>query len=196
MTSIAVVIAHEIFGVNAHVHRVAEHLRRYQCDVFTPELLATPGESYGPSQQTEAYAAFNRGGGVTGMAQRLQDFAAPLREKYSQLAVLGFSVGATSAWLAASHRLFDAVVCCYGSRIRDYEQQDVACPVLLLFAAREPSFDPRELIGRLSTRQHVTALLYDAGHGFCDRDSAAHDDRAAADVMRRSTNFLRLAPRR
>lgn len=37
-------------------------------------------------------------------------------------------------------------VCCYGSRIRDVTDLPIASPCLPLFAAHEPSFDPRSVV--------------------------------------------------
>lgn len=189
----AVVIVHEIFGLNAHIERVRERLDRYGCDVFAPHLLGSAERSFDRADEGAAYPSFMRAGGVAAMSRRLISFAESLRGRYDRVGALGFSVGATSAWIAAGTGVFDAVVCCYGSRIRDVTDLPVACPCLLLFAAHEPSFDPRNVVERVADRESVTAYVYDHGHGFCDRDSPNYDADAAEHALKWAIRFLGLA---
>ena len=53
---------------------------------------------------------------------------AELRAKYGTLILIGYSVGATLAWLAARSGLCDGAVCHYGSRIRQYCDAAPPCP--------------------------------------------------------------------
>jgi dienelactone hydrolase len=192
---IAVVIAHEILGRNAHIGRMKNRFGRYHCDVHTPDLFDDPARYFRPGEQSAAYEHFMKKGGAVAMAARLSEFARTLRPRYRKIYVLGFSAGATSAWIAASEGAFDAAVCFYGSRIRDHTDLVAACPCLLLFAATEPSFSPGRMIDRLAGRKNVTTGLYDCGHGFCDLDSPNHDPEAAESALTRAAGFLNLTRR-
>lgn len=64
------------------------------------------------------------------------------RTQYETLIVVGYSVGATLAWLSAASGLCDGVVCYYGSRIRQYLHLAPLCPTLVIVARYEPAFDP------------------------------------------------------
>lgn len=189
---VAVVIAHEILGRNAHIERMANRFRRYHCDVYTPDLFDVPGRRFRSSEQAAAYEYVMKTGGVVAMAARLSEFAGTLRSSYQEIFALGFSVGATSAWLAASDGAFDAAVCFYGSRIRDHTDLVAPCPCLLLFAATEPSFSPASVVDQLAGRMNVTTGLYDCGHGFCDLDSRHYDPEAAESGLLRAAGFLGL----
>jgi dienelactone hydrolase len=181
------VIAHEIAGPTIG----ADRLRTARdCDIYTPNLLADPRQHFAPDQHEAAYASFMSTGGVTAMATRLSAVAERLRPRYRKVCALGFSVGATSAWIAASRGVFDTVVGIYGSRIRDHADLVPTCPCLLLFAAREPSFAPRDLIGHLAGAKNVTTVLYECGHGFCDPAGPNYDASAAEHALTRATEFL------
>ena len=187
----ALVVAHEVLGPNEHGERVAARFRRGGCTVLTPNFL-TDGEVYRSTDEKAAYASFTATLGVTGMADALESYARELRADYERVVCLGFSVGATAAWLASATGVFDAVACFYGSRIRDHADILPLCSCLAVFAAHEASFDPRALVERLSGRQHVTVELYDCRHGFCDEDSVHHDAEASRLAFRNAARMLGL----
>lgn len=96
-------------------------------------------------QQEEAYRHFsaNVGFDPAVVTTLLHD----LRTQYETLIVVGYSVGATLAWLSAASGLCDGVVCYYGSRIRQYLHLAPLCPTLVIVARYEPAFDPRHAAG-------------------------------------------------
>ncbi|KDN24049.1 hypothetical protein DV20_01270 [Amycolatopsis rifamycinica] len=187
----AVVVAHEILGLTPHITRMKTALEQFGVDVYTPQLTQGPARVFAPSDQEAAYAHFTRAGGVVAMAARLNAFGTSLRSRYRKVGAMGFSVGATSGWIVASEGVFDAVVCFYGSRIRDYPELAPTCPCLLLFAEREPGFDPLDLAERLEEQESVTTRLYPCGHGFADMDNPNHDTVAADDALATAKGFLR-----
>ncbi len=186
----AVVVAHEILGLTPHIDRLKSAFEQLGVDVYAPQLTEGPARVFAPSEQEAAYAHFNRLGGVVTMAARLNAFGTGLRSRYRKVAAVGSSVGATSAWIAASEGVFDAVVGFYGSRIRDYPDLAPTCPCLLLFAEREPGFVPRDLAGRLEDHDAVSTRIYSCGHGFLDLDNPNHDMVAAEDALAAARGFL------
>ncbi|WP_116043255.1 dienelactone hydrolase family protein [Amycolatopsis palatopharyngis] len=190
----ALVIAHEILGLNAHIERMRDRFARYSCDVHTPALFEDPTRRFRHDEQRAAVGYLRRTGGVDAMAGRLIGVAESLRPRYRRVLALGFSAGATASWIAANSGVFDAVVCLYGSRIRDHLDLRPACPCLSLFAAVEPGFSPRRVAAGLAGTRNVTAEVYDCGHGFCDKDNANHDGDAAEHALTRAAAFLGLAP--
>jgi dienelactone hydrolase len=84
--------------------------------------------------------------------------------------MIGFSVGATIAWRCCENLKCDGIVCCYGSRIRDYLLLQPCCPVLLLFAEQD-SFDVDSVIMKLQGKSNVERYKLKASHGFMDQYS-------------------------
>lgn len=119
----AIVLLHEIYGINAHIQRTAATWRSRGFDTYTPALFShsTP---FAYEQQEQAWRHFSDNVGFDTAA--IVSLLAELRAKYGTLILIGYSVGATLAWLAARSGLCDAAVCHYGSRIRLYS--DVAPP--------------------------------------------------------------------
>lgn len=183
-------IAHEIVGPTIDADRLRTVLGARDCDIHTPNLLADPRQHFGQDQHEAAYASFMSTGGVPAMTTRLSAVAERLRPRYRTVHALGFSVGATSAWIAASRGVFDTVVGLYGSRIRDHADLVPTCPCLLLFAAREPAFAPRDLVTRLTGTRNVTTAVYECDHGFCDPAGPNYDAPAAEHAMARAAEFL------
>ncbi len=120
----------------------------------------------------------------------INGFAAQLRPRYTRLFLLGSSVGATLAWLCENSGLYDGVVCCYGSRIRDYAHPPPACPTLAIFARHEKSFPPEAVESALSGIPGLQVETADAGHGFCDKYSDHFDLEAAPYAEKCIKGFL------
>jgi dienelactone hydrolase len=187
----AVVVVHEIYGVNAHITATAEALRAYPCDVFTPSFLPA-GAVFAQEDEARAYREFARDPGLERMAEELSRFIHDLRSRYRRVLCIGFSVGATSAWLASATAPLDGSVCFYGSRIRDHLAVQPTAPCLLLFAEHEPGFSVPEVALELRHRPHVTVTTYPCRHGFCNPDSPAHDSERSLQAWETAIRFLRL----
>ncbi|MDI3405291.1 dienelactone hydrolase family protein [Streptomyces cavernicola] len=194
----AVVVAHEIYGVNAHIRGVAAALQAYRCDVFTPSFL--PSDTvYARAEEALAYREFRRDPGVRAMGGALARFAAGLRERhggrgYRRVLCVGFSVGATAAWLASGTGALDRAVCFYGSRIRDHLDVEPAAPCLVVLAEHEPGFSGPALARALAGRRGVTTAVHPCRHGFCDPGSPAHSTEHAGRAWDSAVRFLDLEP--
>ncbi|QSY49537.1 MULTISPECIES: dienelactone hydrolase family protein [Streptomyces] len=188
----AVVVAHEIYGVNDHIIGVARMLRPYRCDVFTPSFLPS-GFVYPREDERQAYREFMRSPGVMSMSQALVQFTGGLRERYRRVLCIGFSVGATSAWLASGAGAVDKTVCFYGSRIRDHLDVQPAAPCLVVFAAQEPSFSAPAVAEKLAGRRDVMTEIYPCRHGFCDPGSPHYSAEHAHQAWESATRFLGLS---
>ncbi|MET7520133.1 dienelactone hydrolase family protein [Streptomyces sp. NPDC005480] len=190
----AVVIAHEIYGVNDHIAGVAKALEPYQCDVFTPSFLPS-GAVYPREEESRAYSEFMRAPGVTRMSEALTKFTEGLRERYRRVLCIGFSVGATSAWLTSGTGAVDKAVCIYGSRIRDHLDVQPAAPCLVVFAEQEPSYSVPAVAERLAAHADVATEIYPCSHGFCDPGSPNYSAEHSHQAWNSTTRFLGLSQR-
>lgn len=173
---VAVVILHEIYGINAHIRRVRQQWQARGFDVYTPALFphVTP---FNYEHQAEAYHQFSNHVGFEPAS--VISLLSELRTQYTTLIVVGYSVGATLAWLAARSGLCDCVICHYGSRIRQYSDIAPSCPALIIIARNEPAFDTGRMQLELEKLALVQCHQFDAHHGFCDSDSPTFDARLA-----------------
>ncbi len=113
----AAIILHEIYGINAHIQRAGHEWMTRGFDIYIPALFPhhTP---FRYEQQEEAYRHFSANVGFDPAV--VTTLLHELRTQYETLIVVGYSVGATLAWLSAASGLCDGVICYYGSRIRQY----------------------------------------------------------------------------
>jgi|GEM_PF-5737248 len=103
------------------------------------------------------------------------------RPIYQHIVVMGFSVGATVAWLLAGYTgLCDGSVGYYGSRIRHYTNIIPKVPALLLYGQSEPAFDLSALLQTLARTPEVILEQYPALHGFSNPYSSHYQPVAAS----------------
>lgn len=188
----ALLIAHEIWGVNDHMQQVARWFQlRTDWEVFTPSYLRTPIAPLVTPEQT-AYRTFMATVGIEGMTQALTRDLSELSRTYERVYCLGFSVGATAAWLAASQARLQAVACVYGSRIRDHLDQPPLVPTLVVMAEHEASFDPTTLTAQLNGLSNVRATSYPGTeHGFCNPGIRSHNASCTQRAYEEITDFFR-----
>jgi len=160
----AIIVLHEIYGVNEFVKEQCRKFRNVGYDVFCPNMIAKPPFSY--EESMEAYDFFMKNVGFEAY-KKISGFVNQLKSKYDHVFIIGFSVGATLAWRCCENTLCSGIIACYGSRIRDYTDLTPTCPMLLLFA-KEDSFDVPALVCQLQEKQHLSIVEFDAAHGFLD----------------------------
>ncbi len=91
-----------------------------------------------------------------GAQKQIEALAHSVQGRYRYCFIVGYSIGATIAWLCSGKAdLFSGVVGVYGSRLRDYKAVESKCPVLLCFPRTEESFDVAELLQALFGKSNV-----------------------------------------
>ncbi|MCI9975892.1 dienelactone hydrolase family protein [Clostridioides difficile] len=172
-SNIAIVVLHEIYGANNFIKDVCQKYYKDGYDVFCPELLGDRKVfSYSESQEAYGFFIDNVGFDIYKQVEKLIN---DLKSEYKYVLVIGYSVGATIAWRCSEDSLCDGIVCCYGSRIRDYMEVTPKCPTLLVFAKHD-SFDVDSIFCQLSRKQNVQIEILDANHGFIDTYSKNYSD--------------------
>jgi len=184
-----IVVVHEIYGVNRHMDEFCGRLANAHADVYCPDLLNRP-VPFGYEEEGAAYANFMAHAGFERSAEKVNALLSELRSSYKKLYVVGFSVGATIAWLCGRQGHVDGVAGYYGSRIRDYTTLTPDCPVLLFFPSRERAFPIQELIETLKPKRNVEVRQYAGEHGFGDPFSANYHRAAAAEAFTELQAFI------
>jgi dienelactone hydrolase len=182
----AMVLLHEIYGVNQFVKEQYKKFNEDGYDVFCPNMIDRGPFSY--EKSIEAYDFFMNNVGFE-VYKEISDFVNQLKDKYVNLFIIGFSAGATIAWRCSENSLCSGIVACYGSRIRDYTDINPICPTLLLFA-KEDSFDVHAVVCQLQDKQHLSVLEFDARHGFLDPHSKHYNAKQSKCAEETITCFI------
>ena len=170
-----IIVLHEIYGLNSHIIGVCDRLAQAKVDVLCPNLLGERQEPFHYDEEALAYRHFMTEVGFSAAQEEIEALARNVRDRYRYCFIVGYSIGATIAWLCSGNSgLFSGVVGVYGSRIRDYTLIEPKCPVLLCFPRAEESFDVAELIRTLSGKNNVNLFKADALHGFADPRSTKY----------------------
>lgn len=183
----AVILLHEIYGVNDFIKLTADRYARMGFQVFIHDMLH--GQSFSYDQADEAYQYFNQNIGFDAY-KNVEVLIKNLKKKFRVVILAGFSVGATVAWRCCRNLLCDGIICHYGSRIRDYSEMTPTCPVLAVFAEQD-SFDVHILAKSIDRSPMVHILRIDGPHGFMDPYSSAYDNRLTEEVYYWIENNLR-----
>jgi dienelactone hydrolase len=119
-------------------------------------------EEYDYAQEEEAYRYFLNFVDFEPSEKKITFLLRQEEKEYKQIFLLGYSAGATIAWLCGGLNVkCDGVIGFYGSRIRDYTETRPQCPVLLIYPEEEKSFDPCELREALSKKEKVEVHILD-----------------------------------
>ena len=171
----ALVLIQEIFGVNSHIHSVADDYAAQGYQVVAPALFDRVQPNlelgYNPADTAQGMKAARQ----IGLDMALKDVAAAIahaRAEWSALkvGVLGFCYGGSLAWLAATRLDPAAAVCYYGGQIAANANETPRCPVMMHFGAKDPHIGPAEIEKIKAAHPDLPVFVYDAGHGFnCDQ---------------------------
>jgi carboxymethylenebutenolidase len=189
------VVVQEIFGVNAHIRSVADGYARdgflavapalfdrYECGVE----LAYEGADMQRAMSFLPKLDMNKC--VADVAAAI-DFARA--ETGKNVGVIGYCLGGTLAWLAATRLRVDAAVGYYGGRISSHANETPAVPIMLHFGKQDGHIPAEEVDKVKAAHPEVEIYWYDAGHGFnCDARSS-YSPEAALEARRRSLEFLK-----
>ncbi|MDU2065709.1 MAG: dienelactone hydrolase family protein [Sporomusaceae bacterium] len=184
-----IVVLHEVYGVNKHIIDVCEKLQSYGVDTIAPNLL-NGREAYAAEEEQAAYNYFMSSIGFEEAFKEVNRVLISVRPYYKNVYVLGYSIGATLAWLAAQTGLCDFCIAFYGSRIRDYLRVQPKCDMVLFFPEIEKSFVVDDLLVCLRTIKNVQAEKLAGQHGFANPFSKSYHKESADKAWARIEQIL------
>lgn len=184
----AIVVLHEIYGINSHIQTVCAYYKDLGYDVYCPNLIGRE-QTFEYAQQDLAYDYFKNNIGFD-IYLNLLKWLKELRAQYKTILLIGYSVGATIAWRCSSSGICDGVIGYYGSRIRDYLDVTPSCKVLLMFAENEPSFCPDQLQFTPAQQKSTSVVILPGHHGFCDIFSEHYNPDSFLETQLLATKFI------
>ena len=186
-SDIAIIILHEIYGINQHIKDVCKYYSEQKYDVYCPNLY-NDNFSYGYVEQESAYLNFNENVGFEAY-HKINLLTNEIKNQYRKIFIIGFSVGATIAWRCAESGKCDGIIGYYGSRIRDYISITPLCPTLLLFASKD-SFDACGLARKLNMKRNVLTKVFDGNHGFADKYGENFSESSKVKALEMTKEFI------
>ncbi|MNS12847.1 Carboxymethylenebutenolidase [compost metagenome] len=184
-----VIILHEIYGVNNHIHHYEKLLSMLGYEVLCPNLLHRDPFPY--EREDEAYDYFMQSISFEKAAQEVSQLVEDYRSRYERIFLVGFSVGTTVAWMCSGEAEVDGVVGFYGSRIRSYVGVEPRCQVQLIFSSQEKSLNVEELATGLSEKRGTGIQIVEGRHGFMNPFHPAYDAIKAGVCMEQVLELLR-----
>jgi carboxymethylenebutenolidase len=199
----AVVVLHELFGVNSDIRQTCDELARHGFIAVAPDLFWRQQRRVDLGVRSEAdwqtglalYEVYDRDLGVNDVAATMRT-AAGLHGASGKVGVLGYCLGGMLAFLAAARHPVDAAVAFHGGDTEKYlaEAPAIAGPMLMHLAG-EDEFMPREardaIKAALAGKPQVQVFTYEGCHHAFSRHGGAHyDAEAAALANRRTWDFL------
>lgn len=190
------VVVQEAFGVNRHIRSVTDGFAKDGFFAVAPALFdrIERGVELGyTGEDMQKGIGFARG---LDLAKAVLDVEAVLdyarRETGKKAGVIGYCLGGSLAWLAATRLHPDAAVGYYGGYVTKFAEETPRAPVMLHFGLQDqhiPKAEIDEKVGR--AHPEIPIYWYDAGHGFNCDDRASYNAAAANLARRRSLEFLK-----
>jgi carboxymethylenebutenolidase len=189
------VVVQEIFGVNAHIKAVTDGFAGDGYLALAPALFDRVESGfavgYTPDDIERGRAIRGKIGWDT-MVMDLRAAVRALRDEGLRVGVVGYCMGGTMAWLAATR--VDGVAAAvgyYGGAVAEFAAEQPRCPVLLHWGETDASI-PKEHWHRVQTAHpDVPMHVYPAGHGFnCDARASYHEPSARL-ARQRTLDFFR-----
>jgi carboxymethylenebutenolidase len=190
------VVVQEAFGVNRHIRSVTDGFAADGFFAVAPALFdrvergAELGYAGDDMQKGLALAR------SIDPAKAMLDVGAALdyarRETGKKVGVIGYCLGGSMAWLAATRLRPDAAVGYYGGHIAKFAEEPLKAPVMLHFGLEDqhiPKAEIDEKVGK--AHPEVPIFWYQAGHGFNCDDRASYNADAARLARQRSVEFLK-----
>jgi carboxymethylenebutenolidase len=200
----AIVVLHEVFGVNADMRATCDELADEGFVTICPELFwrQSPHVDLSVTSQKDweqglaLYVAFDLNAGVRDIEATVHAGRA-LAGPGQRAGVIGFCLGGLLTFLAAARTRVDAAVAFHGARTEEFlaETADIDAP-LQMHLADEDEFMPRDaqarIAGALAQNARFEVFNYAGCRHAFSRHGGAHFDADASILSRaRTVDFLR-----
>jgi carboxymethylenebutenolidase len=189
-----VVVIQEIFGVNHHIRAVCDRLAGEGYRAVAPALFDRQTKDFESGYTPDEIAEARKFVANPDWGAMLRDTQAAIDEIKSQgpVAIMGFCMGGTIAFLAAC-RLngLSAAVCYYGGQIAKNADEKPKVPTMMHFGETDQAIPTSDVEMIKQKRPESEIYVYPiAGHGFhCDERGSFHEPSAKL-AWERSMAFL------
>jgi carboxymethylenebutenolidase len=190
------VVVQEAFGVNSHIRAITDGWANDGFLAVAPALFDRVQRGvelgYGQEDLQKGVSLIRQGN----PDDRVRDVAAALayarKATGKKAGVIGYCLGGSMAWLAATRLDPDVAVGFYGGQIIAYSGETPRVPLMLHFGLQDSHIPKAEIDSRVAAAHPEVAIFwYDAGHGFNCNDRASYNADASKLARERSLEFLK-----
>ena len=199
----AVVVLHEVFGVNADIRKTCDELAEQAFIAVAPDLFwrQEPGVDLSVTSEPDwqhglrLYQAYDRDAGARDVKDTV-NYLAKLPGCTGKVAVMGFCLGGLMTFLTAVRYGVDAAVAYHGGDTEKYLGEiDGFDSPLLMHLAEEDEFISKpaqaEIKAALASKPNATVYSYPGQYHAFARHNGAHYNAAAAELANaRTSEFL------
>jgi len=190
----AVVVLHEVFGVNADIRKTCDELAEQSFIAVAPDLFwrQEPGVDLNVTSEPDwqhglrLYQAYDRDAGARDVKDTV-NVVAKLPGCSGRVAVLGYRLGGLMAFLTAARYGVDAAVVYHGGDTEKYlgEVNELDAP-LLMHLAEDDEFISKPAQAAIKTalasKPNATVYSYPGQHHAFARHNGTHYNAAAASL--------------
>ena len=178
----AVVVLQEIFGLTRHIDDMCARFAQAGYDAIAPGLFERIERDFHADHDAAGIAKGRAAVAATPWDQMAGDVQAAIdwcaARGGGSIFATGFCYGgACACYAAAPCDKLSAASCFYGRLIADLLDDAPRIPTILHYGERDPAIPLSDVERVRAAYPSMPIHLYDAGHGFCRRDS---DDFAPA----------------
>lgn len=190
------VIVQEIFGVNAHIRSVADRYAAAGYHAVAPAIFdrAERGIELGYAKEDVPIGRAARE--KISLDDMIKDIAASANHVAAsgKVAVIGYCLGGSLAWLSASRiPNLAAAIGYYGGMVVSHLNETPLCPVMLHFGESDPSIamaDVEKVRAGVDPGK-VQVFTYPAGHAFNRDGTPAYHAESAKLALERTLELLK-----
>jgi len=200
----AVVVLHEVFGVNADLRQTCDALAASGFLAVCPDLFwrQSPGVDLSVTSEADwntglaLYMAYDRDAGVIDVVESMKA-AAHLDCASGKVAVMGYCLGGLMAFLTAARSHVDAVVAYHGGDTEKYlsEAPAITAPMMMHLADEDEFISKAaqsEIKAALAGKPNVEVYSYaGCNHAFSRHGGAHYNAEAAHLANQRTWDFLK-----
>jgi len=193
-TTKGLVVIQEIFGVNHHIKKLTDGFAAEGYAAIAPAVFdrAEPGFESGYSpEDIERGRAVRAKIDIDLMVMDVRAAVQTLRGEGLKVGAVGYCLGGTLAWLAAT-RIdgLGASVPYYGGGIGATATEQPKCPVLMHFGETDTSIPPDHWEAVRKAHPGLLMHIYPAGHGFVCDDRGSYHESSARLARERTLEFF------
>lgn len=186
-----IVVIQEIFGVNAHIRRVADRFAEYGYTAIAPAFFDHLETGVELGYDAAGYARGKQLTTELGLDRAVEDVASAAEAIASagRIGTVGYCWGGTVALLSAL-RLGLPSVSYYGARNLPFLHEVPKAPVMFHFGEKDQHITPEMVAKHREALPQMDVYTYPADHGF-NRDVGPQYDEASAKLaMQRTLAFF------
>ncbi len=190
-----VVVIQEIFGVNNHIRSVCDRLAEVGYVALAPQIFdrVEPDfeTGYSPDEVAHARTFIPK----LDWDKVMADTEAAIDElkKEGAVAVMGFCLGGSVSWIAATKfGGLAAAVCYYGGQIMQHIDKKPRCPVQMHFGGQDTHIPVSDVEIMKQKQPQAEIYIYQhAGHGFHCDERGSYDQPSSRIAWERTLGFLK-----